>query len=88
MQSARSHLDDDLVTSTVLFVSNLLRTMSSSSLTSTASPTLYNLDNFLRFCNPNDGLQVQLMIKAGSDSFASLIGDLCSQSGHISMLIS
>ncbi|VDM00742.1 unnamed protein product [Schistocephalus solidus] len=39
------------------------------------SPTLDNLDTFLRFCNPDDGLQVQLMIKAGSDGFASLVVD-------------
>ncbi|VDM04708.1 unnamed protein product [Schistocephalus solidus] len=38
-----------------------------------ASPTLDNLDTFLRFCNPDDGLQVQLMIEAGSDGFASLV---------------
>ncbi|VDM00177.1 unnamed protein product [Schistocephalus solidus] len=51
-------------------------------------PTLDNLDSFLRICNPNDGLQVQLMIKAGSDGFASLIGGLCSRQGRISMMIS
>ncbi|VDM01357.1 unnamed protein product [Schistocephalus solidus] len=49
--------------------------MSSSSFTSTASPTLDNIDNFLRFCNPDDGLQVQFLIKTGSDGIASLIGD-------------
>ncbi|VDL99613.1 unnamed protein product [Schistocephalus solidus] len=89
MQSAMSHLDDDLVTSTVPSLSsNLLSTMSSSSLTSTTSQTLDNLDTFLRFCNPDDGLQVQLMIQAGSDGFASLIGELCSQKGRISMMTS
>ncbi|VDM05829.1 unnamed protein product [Schistocephalus solidus] len=40
-----------------------------------ASPTLENLDTFLRFCNPDDSLQVLLMIKAGSDGFASLVVD-------------
>ncbi|VDL86640.1 unnamed protein product [Schistocephalus solidus] len=53
-----------------------------------SSPTLDNLDTFLRVCNPNDGLQVQLMIEAGFDGFASLIGGICSQQGHISMMIS
>ncbi|VDL89742.1 unnamed protein product [Schistocephalus solidus] len=53
-----------------------------------ASPTLDNLDTFLRFCNPDDGLQVQLMIKAGSDGFACLIGEQCSQQGRISMMVS
>ncbi|VDL95642.1 unnamed protein product [Schistocephalus solidus] len=53
-----------------------------------ASPTLDNLETFLRFCNPDDGLQVQLMIKAGFDGFASLIGGLCSQQGRISVMIS
>ncbi|VDM03441.1 unnamed protein product [Schistocephalus solidus] len=38
-------------------------------------PTLDNLDTFLRFCNSDDGLQVQLMIEAGSDGFASLLMD-------------
>ncbi|VDM05433.1 unnamed protein product [Schistocephalus solidus] len=53
-----------------------------------ASPTHDNLDTFLRFCNPDDGLQVQLMIKAGSDGFASLIGGFCCQQGRISKMIS
>ncbi|VDM05920.1 unnamed protein product [Schistocephalus solidus] len=53
-----------------------------------SSPTLDNLDTFLRFCNHDDGLQVQLMIKAGSDGFAFLIGGLCSQQGRISTMIS
>ncbi|VDM00834.1 unnamed protein product [Schistocephalus solidus] len=52
------------------------------------SPTLENLDTFLQFCNPDDGLEFQLMIEAGSDGFASLIGGLCSQQGRISMRIS
>ncbi|VDM05141.1 unnamed protein product [Schistocephalus solidus] len=47
-----------------------------------------NLDIFLRFCNPDDGLQVQLVIKAGSDGFASLIGRLCSRHGRVPMMIS
>ncbi|VDL98410.1 unnamed protein product [Schistocephalus solidus] len=53
-----------------------------------ASPTLDNLDTFLRFCHPDDGLQVQLMIKVGSDGFASSIGGLCSRQGRTSMMIS
>ncbi|VDL85824.1 unnamed protein product [Schistocephalus solidus] len=53
-----------------------------------ALPTLDYLDTFLRFCNPDDGLKVKLMIKAGSDGFASLIGGLCSRQGRISMMIS
>ncbi|VDL97889.1 unnamed protein product [Schistocephalus solidus] len=53
-----------------------------------ASTTLDNLDTFLRFRNPDDGLQVQLMIKVGSDGLASLIGGLCNQQGRISMVIS
>ncbi|VDL85404.1 unnamed protein product [Schistocephalus solidus] len=53
-----------------------------------ASPTLDNLDTFLRFAKPDYGLQVQLMIKAGSDGFASLIGGLGSQQDRISMIIS
>ncbi|VDM05509.1 unnamed protein product [Schistocephalus solidus] len=40
-----------------------------------ASPTLDNLDAFLRFCNPDDSLQAQLMIEAGSDGLASLVVD-------------
>uniref|UniRef100_A0A183TPC2 Rab3 GTPase-activating protein catalytic subunit n=1 Tax=Schistocephalus solidus TaxID=70667 RepID=A0A183TPC2_SCHSO len=53
-----------------------------------ALPTLDNLDTFLRFCNLDDGLQIQLMIEAGSDGYASLIGGQCSQQGCISMMIS
>ncbi|VDL87090.1 unnamed protein product [Schistocephalus solidus] len=40
-----------------------------------AFPTLDNLDTFLRICNPDDRLQVLLMIEAGSDGFASLVMD-------------
>ncbi|VDL99691.1 unnamed protein product [Schistocephalus solidus] len=53
-----------------------------------ALTTLDNLDTFLRFCNSDDGLQVQLMIKADCDGFSSLIGGLCSQQGRISLMIS
>ncbi|VDL96661.1 unnamed protein product [Schistocephalus solidus] len=52
-----------------------------------ALPTLDYLDTVFRFCNPDGGPQVQLMIKAGSDGFASLIGGLCSRQGRISMMI-
>uniref|UniRef100_A0A183T5B6 PI3K/PI4K domain-containing protein n=1 Tax=Schistocephalus solidus TaxID=70667 RepID=A0A183T5B6_SCHSO len=38
-----------------------------------ASPTLDNLDTFLRFCNPDDGLQVRLMIKNTFHEFRVLI---------------
>ncbi|VDL86103.1 unnamed protein product [Schistocephalus solidus] len=41
----------------------------------TTLPTLDNLDTFLRICNPDDSLQVLLMIEAGSDGFASLVMD-------------
>ncbi|VDL99531.1 unnamed protein product [Schistocephalus solidus] len=51
-----------------------------------ASPTLDNLDTFLRFCNLDDCLHVQWMINAGSEGFAPLIGGLCSQQGRISMI--
>ncbi|VDL87889.1 unnamed protein product [Schistocephalus solidus] len=61
--------------------------MSSSYLTSTASPILDKLYIFRRFCNPDDALQVQLMIKPGSDGFTSLIGEIYSQKGHISIVI-
>ncbi|VDM06053.1 unnamed protein product [Schistocephalus solidus] len=76
LESASLHLYDNLLTSFPLFVSTLLSMMGSSSLTSTggykqASLTLDNLDNFLEFCKPDDGPQVQLMIKTGSDGFAS-----------------
>ncbi|VDL91522.1 unnamed protein product, partial [Schistocephalus solidus] len=37
-----------------------------------SSTTLDNLDNFLRFCNPRDGVRDLLMVEAGSDGFASL----------------
>ncbi|VDM02594.1 unnamed protein product [Schistocephalus solidus] len=40
-----------------------------------ASPTLNNLDAFLRFHKPEHCLQVQLMIEAGSDGFASSLMD-------------
>ncbi|VDM05511.1 unnamed protein product [Schistocephalus solidus] len=53
-----------------------------------ALQTLDNLGTFLRFCNPDDGLQVQLRIKVGSDGFASLIGGLSSRQGRIPMTIS
>ncbi|VDL93901.1 unnamed protein product [Schistocephalus solidus] len=46
-----------------------------SQLDSIASPTLDNLCTFLQFFNPDDGLQVQLVIEAGSDGFASLVVD-------------
>uniref|UniRef100_A0A183TCB5 COesterase domain-containing protein n=1 Tax=Schistocephalus solidus TaxID=70667 RepID=A0A183TCB5_SCHSO len=38
-------------------------------------PTLYNLDTFLQFGNPDDGLRDLVMIKASSDVFASLLVD-------------
>ncbi|VDM02749.1 unnamed protein product [Schistocephalus solidus] len=38
-------------------------------------PTLDNLDTFLRICNPDDSLQVLLMIEVGFDGFASLVMD-------------
>ncbi|VDL94537.1 unnamed protein product [Schistocephalus solidus] len=50
--------------------------------------TLDNLDIFLQVCNLVDVLRDLLMIVAGSDGFASLIGGLCSQQGRISMMIS
>ncbi|VDM03619.1 unnamed protein product [Schistocephalus solidus] len=53
-----------------------------------ASPTLDKLETFLRFCNPDDSLQVKLMIKAVSDDFASLIGGFCSRQDRISVMIS
>ncbi|VDL98986.1 unnamed protein product [Schistocephalus solidus] len=40
-----------------------------------ALPTLDNLDTFLQICNPDDSLQVLLMIEMGSGGFASLVMD-------------
>ncbi|VDL85338.1 unnamed protein product [Schistocephalus solidus] len=38
-------------------------------------PTLDNLHTYLRICNPDNSLQVLLMIEVGSDGFASLVMD-------------
>ncbi|VDM04782.1 unnamed protein product [Schistocephalus solidus] len=40
-----------------------------------ALPTLDKLDTFLQICNPDDILQVLLMIEVGSDGFVSLVMD-------------
>uniref|UniRef100_A0A183TJA0 Reverse transcriptase domain-containing protein n=1 Tax=Schistocephalus solidus TaxID=70667 RepID=A0A183TJA0_SCHSO len=55
------------------FIGSYLRNRSQKFLV--AFPTLYNLDTFLRICNPDDSLQVLLMIEAGSDGFDSLVMD-------------
>ncbi|VDL91197.1 unnamed protein product [Schistocephalus solidus] len=51
-------------------------------------PTLDNLDDFLRICNPDYCLQILLMIEAGSDGFASLVMGYAVSKGRISMIIS